>query len=420
MRIPAGVDSPVRAFRAVGGEPRWIERGSGAWLTDVDGNRYVDYICSWGVLILGHAEPGVVRAIQEAAVRGTSFGLSSPLELALAEAVIEAFPAIERLRFVNSGTEATMTAIRLARGFTRRDLIVKFEGCYHGHADMLLVKAGSGVATLGLPGSAGVPEGAVRNTLVLPFNDVEALRGAFRQHSGQIAAIIVEPVAGNMGCVPPEPGFLQTLRQLTAEDGALLIFDEVITGFRVARGGAAERFKISPDLITLGKILGGGLPVGAYGGRAEIMEHIAPIGTVYQAGTLAGNPLAMAAGLAALREISRKPEIYGLLERRTSELVRQLAEAASTAGVAVTINTVASLFTVFFASDKVRNFEEARRSDTERFGAFHRALLAEGVLFPPSQFEAAFVSTAHADAEIEHTVRAARKAFEAVARLPKG
>jgi glutamate-1-semialdehyde 2,1-aminomutase len=417
MRIPAGVDSPVRAFRAVGGDPRWIDRGTGAYLVDVDGNRYIDYICSWGALLLGHGEPGVVRAIQETAVRGTSFGLSSPLELSLAEAVIEVFPTIERLRFVNSGTEATMSAIRLARGFTRRDLIVKFAGCYHGHADMLLVKAGSGVATLGLPGSAGVPQAAVRDTLVLPFNDSDAVRGLFREQSGQIAAVIVEPVAGNMGCIPPAPGFLQALRQITAEDGALLILDEVITGFRVARGGASEFYKVTADLVTLGKILGGGLPVGAYGGRPDIMECVAPIGPVYQAGTLAGNPLAMAAGQAALREIAHKPELYKVLERRTAELVHHMSDAAREAGVPVAINSIASMWTAFFTPDSVHNFESAQRCDTEAFAAFHRAMLREGVLLPPSQFETAFVSAAHGDNVIEQTARAARKAFAEVAKL---
>jgi glutamate-1-semialdehyde 2,1-aminomutase len=417
MRIPAGVDSPVRAFRSVGGNPIWIERGAGAYISDVDGNRYLDLICSWGALLFGHAEPGVTRAIQEAATRGTSFGLSSPLELALAEAVIDAFPSIERIRFVNSGTEATMSAVRLARGFTKRDLIVKFEGCYHGHADMLLAKAGSGVATLGLPGSAGVPDAAVQNTLVLPYNDIEAVRETFRQRATNIAAVIVEPVAGNMGCVPPAPGFLQTLRQITSENGALLIFDEVITGFRVARGGASERFKATADLTTLGKIIGGGLPVGAYGGRAEIMQHIAPIGPVYQAGTLSGNPLAMAAGIATLREISDKPELYNTLERRTGELLRGLSEAAQAAGTPASFNNVGSMWTVFFTSGTVRNFQEARSADIEAFGAFHRSMVSQGVLLPPAQLESAFLSAAHGDSEVEQIVRASRKAFEEAAKV---
>ena len=414
-RIPGGVDSPVRAFGAVGGQPRWFECGEGAWMTDVDGNRCIDYISSWGALLLGHAHPQVVRAVQQAAARGLSFGASSPAELKLAETVQAAFPQMERLRFVNSGTEATMSAIRVARGYTGRDWILKFEGCYHGHADALLVKAGSGVATFGLPSSAGVPSGATANTLALPYNDLEAVRVAFTRLPTQIAAVIVEPVVGNMGCVPPRPGFLEGLRQLTQEHGTLLIFDEVMTGFRVARGGASERYGVSADLITLGKIIGGGMPVGAYGGRADIMNCVAPLGAVYQAGTLSGNPVSMAAGQATLDVIHAQPDLYSRLERVSRQLAEGLRTAANEAGVAVTVQQVGSMLTVFFQASPVHNFEQASASDTAAFARFHQAMLEAGVLLPPSQFEAAFVSACHGEREIEATLAAAHAAFRAVA-----
>jgi glutamate-1-semialdehyde 2,1-aminomutase len=414
-RIPGGVDSPVRAFRAVGGQPRWFERGEGAWLTDVDGNRYLDYIGSWGAMLLGHAHPRVVRAVQEAAARGLSFGASSPAELRLAETVQAAFPQMERLRFVNSGTEATMSAIRVARGFTGRDWIIKFEGCYHGHADALLVKAGSGVATFGLPSSAGVPQGATANTLALPYNDVDAVREAFARLPEQIAAVIVEPVVGNMGCVPPRPGFLEGLRRLTRENGALLIFDEVMTGFRLARGGASERYGIHADLITLGKIIGGGMPVGAYGGRADIMNCVAPLGAVYQAGTLSGNPLSMAAGQATLDEIQDQPGLYQRLEQVSEYLAQGLRAAAAEAGVPVAVQQVGSMLTVFFQASPVHDFEQASASNTAAFARFHHAMLERGVLLPPSQFEAAFVSASHSEPEAAATLAAAREAFREVA-----
>lgn len=414
-RIPGGVDSPVRAFRAVGGQPRWFESGAGAWMTDVDGNRYIDYIGSWGAMLLGHAHPQVVQAVQEAAARGLSFGASSPGELKLAETAQNAFPQMERLRFVNSGTEATMSAIRVARGFTGRDWVIKFEGCYHGHADALLVKAGSGVATFGLPSSAGIPSGATANTLALSYNDLQAVRDAFTRLPRQIAAVIVEPVVGNMGCVPPRAGFLEGLRQLTREHGALLIFDEVMTGFRLARGGASERFAITADLVTLGKIIGGGMPVGAYGGRADIMNCVAPLGAVYQAGTLSGNPVSMAAGQATLDVINAQPDLYDRLERTSRQLAEGLRAAASAANVAVTVQQVGSMLTVFFQSAAVHDFDQASASDTAAFARFHHAMLERGVLLPPSQFEAAFVSASHGEAEIAATLAAAREAFRDVA-----
>jgi len=409
--IPGGVDSPVRAFRAVGGDPPFIVRGQGARMFDADGNSYLDYVGSWGPLILGHAFPAVVAAIAEANQQGASFGASSPREVELAEAVLQAFPAMEKVRFVSSGTEATMSAIRLARAATGRKYIVKFEGCYHGHADALLVKAGSGVATFGIPGSAGVPEEFVHFTLALPYNDANAVDAAFKQHKGEIACVIVEPVVGNMGCVPPAEGFLDALRYLTSRDGALLIFDEVMTGFRMAFGGAQELYGTRPDLTTLGKIIGGGLPVGAYGGPAEIMDQVAPLGPVYQAGTLSGNPLAMAAGLAMVRHLGEHREIYGRLERLTATLVAMLLDAAKDAGVAVTANRVGSMFTCFFTSEPVKGWASAAKCDTGRFGKFHRALLDAGVWLPPSQFEAAFVSAAHTGDDVRATVDAAHKAF---------
>jgi glutamate-1-semialdehyde 2,1-aminomutase len=412
--IPGGVNSPVRAFRAVGGDPPFIVRGQGARLWDADGNQYIDYVGSWGPLILGHAFPEVVEAVTRAARDGTSFGASTPLEIELAEAVLQAFPAMDKVRFVSSGTEATMSAIRLARAYTRRKYIVKFEGCYHGHTDALLVKAGSGVATLGIPGSAGVPEEFVQFTLALPYNDANAVDAAFQKHKGEIACVIVEPVVGNMGCVPPQKGYLDALRYLTSRDNALLIFDEVMTGFRVAFGGAQELYGTRPDLTTLGKVIGGGLPVGAYGGPAEIMELVAPLGPMYQAGTLSGNPLAMAAGLATLRHLHDHRELYGRMERLTATLVRMVAEAANEAGVALTANRVASMFTWFFTGSPVTDWASASQSNTETFGRFHRAMLDAGIYLPPSQFEAAFLSAAHADEDISQTVAAARDAFAAM------
>ena len=412
--IPGGVDSPVRAFRAVGGDPPFIVRGEGARTWDADGNEYIDYLGSWGPLILGHAFPPVVEAVIEAARKGTSFGASTPAEIDLAEAVIEAFPAIEKVRFVSSGTEATMSAIRLARAYTGRKHIVKFEGCYHGHSDALLVKAGSGVATLGIPGSAGVPEEFVQFTLALPYNDAGAVEEAFKKFKGEIACVMVEPVVGNMGCVPPQKGYLDALRYLTSRDNALLIFDEVMTGFRVAFGGAQELYGTRPDLTTLGKVIGGGLPVGAYGGPAEIMDMVAPLGPMYQAGTLSGNPLAMAAGLAMLFHLRDHREIYGRMERLSATLVEMVLEAARTAGVAVSANRVGSMFTWFFSGAPVSDWTSAAKCDTRAFGRFHRAMLDAGVYLPPSQFEAAFLSAAHTDEDVAQTVAAARQAFAAV------
>ncbi|HZT72771.1 MAG TPA: glutamate-1-semialdehyde 2,1-aminomutase [Terriglobales bacterium] len=412
--LPAGVNSPVRAFRAVQGEPRWIARGAGAYLYDVDGSRYVDYIGSWGAMLLGHAHPAVTAAVQAAAAHGTSFGLSSPEELALAERIHEAYPAIEMLRFVNSGTEAVMSVLRLARGYTGRDLILKFAGGYHGHADALLVEAGSGLATFGTASSAGVPAAAVAATIVLPYNDLHAAQAVFDQEGAKIAAVIVEPVAGNMGCIPPVPGFLQGLRALAANAGALLILDEVMTGSRLAYGGATERFQLEADLFTLGKVIGGGLPIGAFGGRAEIMRHISPLGPVYQAGTLSGNPLSMAAGLATLETLRADRPAYQRLEATSTRLAAGLREAARSAGLAVQVQSVGSMFTVFFAEEPVRDFTCANRSDTRAFAAFHRAMTARGVLLPPAQFEAAFVSLAHGDQEVDLTLAAAAEAFRAV------
>jgi len=413
--FPGGVNSPVRAFRAVGGDPPFVVRAEGAYLWDADGNRYIDYFGSWGPMILGHADPEVVRAVQETAAGGMSFGASTPTEADLAELVCRAFPSVEMLRFVSSGTEATFSAIRAARAFTGRKFFVKFEGCYHGHADALLVKAGSGVATFGIPGSAGVPEETVRHTLALPFNNIPAVEDVFARHKGQIACIIVEPVVGNAGCIPPQPGYLEALREITRREGALLIFDEVMTGFRVALGGAQELYGITPDMTCLGKILGGGLPCGAFGGRAEIMRMLAPLGTVYQAGTLSGNPLAMAAGIATVGHlIKHRDGIYPQLEKNAAALVDGVSHAARQAGIPITANRVGSMWTWFFTGDPVNNYADACHADTAQFAAFHRAMMAQGVWLPPSQFEAAFLSTKHGATEIAATIDAAKHAFTAM------
>lgn len=410
--IPGGVNSPVRAFRAVGGDPFFVTRAEGARLWDADGNAYIDYVLSWGPLILGHAHPEVVRAVTEAAARGTSYGAPTEAEVELGERVREFFPSMERVRFVNSGTEATMSAVRLARGHTGRDLVLKFEGCYHGHGDSFLVKAGSGVATLGLPNSPGVPAELSRLTLTAPFNDRGAVEEIFRAHPGRIAAVILEPVVGNAGFIAPDDGFLPFLRRVTEEDGALLVFDEVMTGFRVAPGGAQERFGVVPDLTTLGKVIGGGLPVGAYGGRREIMDRVAPLGPVYQAGTLSGNPLAMAAGLAQLR-VLRETDPYPALEARTRRLVEGLAANAAERGVPFSGGSFGSMWGMFFAAGPVRSFEDAKGADVALFRRFFHEALDRGVFFAPSAFEAGFTSTAHGDAEIEETIGRAREALHA-------
>ena len=410
--IPGGVNSPVRAFRAVGGHPLFIQRGEGSHIWDVDGRRYIDYVGSWGPLILGHRPPEVIEALEEVLDIGTSFGAPTEREVELADLITKFFPSVQKVRLVNSGTEATLSAIRLARGYTGRERIVKFDGCYHGHSDSLLVKAGSGVATLGLPDSPGVPQSLAGLTTVLPFNDPDALKPEFDRHGKDTAAVIVEPVAGNMGCVPPRTGYLELLRDVTKRSGSLLIFDEVMTGFRVARGGAQERYGIRPDITTIGKIIGGGLPVGAYGGRAEIMNHVAPMGPVYQAGTLSGNPLAVAAGLATLRRLEGA-EPYKNLEALGSRLERGLIEAAAKAGVPLRVNRVGSMFTVFFTNQNVVDFASAKTSDTQRFNRFFHAMLNEGVYWPPSQFEAAFISMAHTNSDIDETIEAATKALTA-------
>ena len=415
MMIPGGVNSPVRAFRAVGGDPPFVVRGKASHIFDADGNEYIDYIGSWGPLILGHAAPVVIEALGAALRNGTSFGASTPAEADLAELVLSAFPHLQKVRFVSSGTEATMSPIRLARAYTKRKYIVKFEGCYHGHADALLVKAGSGVATLGIPGSAGVPEEFTQFTLALPYNDTDALEETFKKFKQQIACVIIEPVVGNMGCVPPARGYLEAVRAVTSNDGALLIFDEVMTGFRLAFGGAQELYAIKPDLTTMGKIIGGGLPVGAYGGPTEIMDLVAPLGPMYQAGTLSGNPLAMAAGYAQLRYLKEHKEIYARLDKLSGELVAGVAAAAKSASVPMTTNRVGSMFTWFFTPGPVTDWESASKSDTEAFGRFFRNMLDGGIYLPPSQYEAAFLSAAHTEEDITKTIAAAKQAFAMVA-----
>jgi glutamate-1-semialdehyde 2,1-aminomutase len=402
--IPGGVNSPVRAFRSVGGTPPFIARGEGSHIFDVDGNDYIDYVLSWGPLILGHRPRFLLEALQEVLGTGTSFGAPTEREVDLAELIQECVPSIQMVRLVNSGTEATMSALRVARGFTGRDLTIKFEGCYHGHVDSLLVKAGSGMATLGIADTVGVPEAFAATTIALPFNSVEAVETAFRERGANIAAVIVEPVAGNMGCVPPSRGFLEALRSLTSQHGALLIFDEVMTGFRLALGGAQERFQIKPDLTTLGKIIGGGLPIAAYGGRADVMSKVAPLGPIYQAGTLSGNPLAVAAGIAMLRYLKSHPDVYETLERRTAHLCANPPEG-------ITVNRVGSMFTFFFTPDPVTDWESAKRSNTARFKEFFHWMLDCGIYLAPSQFEAGFVSTAHSDQDIARTLEAAREFF---------
>jgi len=414
--FPGGVNSPVRAFRAVGGMPPFVERAEGAWLTDADGNRYIDYFGSWGPMILGHAFPPVVEAIERAARNSASFGASTAAEADLAERIAACFPAIEKLRFVSSGTEATMSAIRLARAATGRKIIVKFEGCYHGHADGLLVKAGSGVATFGIPGSAGVPEEIARLTLALPYNDLASVEAAFTAHPGSIAAVILEPVVGNAGCIVPAPGYLAGLRALTTREGALLIADEVMTGFRVALGGALQLYGVDADLVTLGKIAGGGLPVGVFGGKRRFMDLLAPLGPVYQAGTLSGNPLAMAAGIATVSHLQEHAaEVYPQLEATAKAVTQGVAAEAARAGVALTLNRVGSMWTWFFTAGPVSDYAQAAQSDTAAFGRFHRAMLEQGVWLPPSQFEAAFLSSAHGREEVDATIAAAHEAFKTIA-----
>ncbi len=405
--IPGGVDSPVRAFRSVGGQPLFIASAKGSKLTDLDGRTYIDYVGSWGPLVLGHADDEVLGALTEAMARGTSYGAPTELETELAERVKEAYSSIDLLRFVNSGTEATMSALRLARGFTGRDVIVKFEGCYHGHADSLLVKAGSGLATLGVPDSAGVPADTAKHTLTLPFNDLEAVDAAFAEAGDTIAAVIVEPVAGNMGVITPVDGFLQGLRAACDRHGAVLIFDEVMTGWRVGLGGAQGHFGVTPDLTTLGKVIGGGLPVGAYGGRQDIMERIAPLGPVYQAGTLSGNPLAMTAGLVTLRRL-HAPGVFDEAAALTARLLDGLLAAATDAGVPVTGTAIGTMFGVYLSGSPVRNYQEATGCDTERFGGFHAGMLERGVYLAPSAYEAGFVSTAHTEEDVSATLDAAR------------
>jgi len=422
--IPGGVNSPVRAFRAVGGQPLFVNKAKGARVWDVDGNEYIDYVLTWGPAILGHAHPKIIAAIRAAAGNGTSFGIPNPYEVTMARLICERVPSVEKVRMTNSGTEACMSVIRLARGFTGRDQIIKFDGCYHGHADSLLVKAGSGALTFGHPDSAGVPAAFTRHTIVAPYNDIDAVKEAFEANKGQIAGIIVEPVPGNAGLYLPKPGFLEFLRDITRANGALLIFDEVMTGFRLAKGGAQERFGVAPDLSCFGKVIGGGLPVGAFGGRAEIMDLLAPAGPVYQAGTLSGNPLAMAAGIAALEELSRGArgegrgakleDAYARLEQLGAQLEAGMRDAAKSAGVQVQFNRCGSMFCVYFTNEPVHNLADALKSDRERFRKYFHGMLNEGIYLAPSQFEAGFISTAHSEADIEKTVRAAAKAMKGI------
>ena len=408
--MPGGVNSPVRACRSVGAQPLFIDHAEGCLIFDVDGNRYIDYVGSWGPMILGHRDPAVIEAIGGVLTRGTSFGAPTDLEVELAQLVIEAVASVDMVRMVNSGTEATMSAIRLARGFTGRDAVIKFDGCYHGHVDALLVEAGSGVATLGIPGSPGVPESFVAQTFSLPYNDIDGVKQVMDNQGQKIACVIVEPVAGNMGCVPPVPGFLEALRELTEDSGSLLIFDEVMTGFRVAYGGAQSLYGISPDLSCFGKIIGGGLPVGAYGGRRDIMEGIAPQGSVYQAGTLSGNPVAMAAGIATLKQLNQ-PNFYQDLDRKSDRLATGLLEAAERAGIKAGVERVGSMLGLFFTDQKVRNFDDAKTSNLELFSAYYKSMRDKGIYLAPSQFEAAFVSAAHTDEHIDATVQAAVETF---------
>ena len=411
--LPGGVNSPVRAFRGVGGTPVFFAKGEGAWLTDVDGNRYVDYVGSWGPLILGHAYPGIVEAVIAATRNGTSYGAPHAAEVDIAELIQERYPSVEKVRLVSSGTEATSAACRLARGFTGRDAILKFEGCYHGAADPFLVKAGSGVETLGLPDSPGVPSGVAGLTLTAPFNDLEALRAMFAAHGSRIACVIVEPVVGNMGVLIPKDGYLKGMSEICKEHGALLIFDEVMTGFRLSKGGAQELYGVRPDLTTMGKVIGGGLPVGAYGGRRDIMSKIAPEGPIYQAGTLSGNPLAVAAGIACLKGLG-EPGAYEKLELTSKKLCDGIEAEAKSAGVPLTLNRVGSMWTAFFTDSPVYDYPSAKKADTAKFGKFFHSLLDDGVYLPPSQFESAFVSLAHGEAEIAHTLEAVRKAFKSL------
>src|SRR5256885_11800796 len=409
--IPGGVNSPVRAFRAVGGNPFFVERAKGCRVWDVEGNEYIDYVCTWGPAILGHAHPRIISAVKDAAEHGTSFGIPNPQEVTMAKLICELVPSVKKVRMTNSGTEACMSAIRLARGFTKRDKIIKFDGCYHGHADSLLVKAGSGALTFGNPDSAGVPAAFTQHTIVLPFNDREAVKAAFAANKGQIAGIIVEPVPGNAGVYLPRPGYLEFLREITKANGALLIFDEVMTGFRLAKGGAQERFRITPDLSCFGKVIGGGLPVGAFGGRAEIMDYLAPLGLVYQAGTLSGNPVAMAAGIAALQELEAG-NAYTKLEQLGAQLETGMKDAAKSSGVSVQFNRCGSMFCGYFTSEAVHNLADAMKSDRERFKKYFHGMLEEGIYIAPSQFEAGFVSTAHTQSDIEKKVKAALKVMK--------
>jgi len=409
--IPGGVNSPVRAFRSVGGQPRFIKRAKGSRLYDVDGNTYIDYVLSWGPMILGHAAPSIVNTIKRAAANGTSYGAPTELEVILARMIHQAFPSMEKVRLVSSGTEAVMSVIRVARGFTKRDSILKFEGCYHGHSDYLLAKAGSGLATLGIPDSLGVPADFAKHTLTVPYNDIRAVQQIVKEHRNTLACVMLEPIAANMGVVPPAPEFLSSLRRLTAENGILLIFDEVISGFRVTYGGAQTLYGITPDLTVLGKIIGGGLPVGAYGGRKEIMDLIAPLGPVYQAGTLSGNPLAVSAGIETLRQLKARG-VYTKLEEKSAALAKGIGDAAKKAGVPLTQTRVGSMLGAFFTSGSVVDWNSAKLSDVKRYGQFFHQMLEQGVYFAPSQFEAAFLSTAHSSRDIEHTIKAAYLAMK--------